>query len=582
MKCNAKNALSKFQQYGIFLLLISIFLWGVFVRFGDLHADPAFHLSKSAGVFFDPFSHSGNARSYILFGDLSPDQWDTFVYSPIYVLLQVVWFSIFGITVKTMHAYGATYSIFAVGLSWFVFRKFGFLAGFLALTFFSAHYVFFQFGRLALLETAGVFFTVLTFFTLIGKLTRGKAFLCGALSFVTFTIKATLFYTVPAAGIAVVVSLWKKYLEEKKPREVFEIFGWFVLGIFLTFTIWLFLFRIPNAEEIDRVGAAWWRMVRPESFSHALDLLIRHPLFYSIDRHDFISTVVILAGGITFYRIFVDVKKVSPLVVFMLCCVFGGAVFSGILDYSQVRFCIPILPAMFGIAAISLVEFYDHAQIKPKFENNILASVVGIVTLSILIRADLFMYKPLKGIFTKAEFGMFSGQWDSLFASFLFAVGIWIAIMLFLRVFIKTPLKIPKYFTTFFLAAFLTHFLYQNLSATSRWWDDRHHSIVNASRKIADVEHMVIGGLSVHALVMENTHRAVRIQYGWHNDLGEGIFTDLDLTHLLLTDYLFYRHRFIRRWSKQMSKTKRIDSFYMCGQLYHLYALERQEKTKKG
>lgn len=575
------QSLTPDRKWAFPALLLLIFAWAVFARFGDLNADAAFHLSKSAGVIFDPFSHSGNARSYILFGDLHPDDWNTYVYSPVFVLLQIAWFSVFGITVSSMHAYGATWSILAIGLSWFCFRNYGRLAGLLALTFFGSHYIFAQLGRLALLENAGIFFTLLAFLALSRTLNSRRAFFCGAAAFLIFVIKGTIFYAVPAIGCGVVAALGKQWLETKNLKQQLIVFAWYLGGTLAIFLPWLLLFRIENQAEISRLGGVWWISAKPESLSASLNYLINDQLFQKIDRHDLISIVAVAMGGVTLYHLLVNWRKVNPLAVAMMTYLILGGIFVGLLAYKPTRFCAPLIPALLGLGTLGLVEFYRNGRISHSFHNWFAADISALVTLTLILRMKVFLYDWGSKALQTCEFGLLPGQWDSLLSCFVVALLLWGLIRIFLFLFIRETFEIPHSIKSAIVILFVAHFLYGNISAHYRWWNDRHHSIVDASRKLQGKPHMIIGGLSVHALVMETTHRAVRIQHdGWHNGLGHKLFTDLGLTHLLLTDYNGHRLSYFTRWPKQMAKVKRVDSFKMGGQAYHLYELPKRWRKK--
>ncbi len=562
-------------------LLVIALAWAIFARFGDLDADPAFHLSPSAGVLFDPFSHSGNARSYVLFGDMHPDDWNTYVYSPVWVLLQIAWFSVFGITIDTMHAFGAAWSILAVALSWLCFQHFGRLAGLLALTLFGSHYIFAQLGRLALLENAGIFFTLIAFASLAAPLTTIRAFVCGAAGFMIFVIKGTIFYAVPALGFGVVAALGRQWCESRDLKRQLVLFGWYLLGTLAVFLPWLFLFRIENHAEISRLGGVWWTSARPESLAAAFNHLIADNLFQRIDRHDFAHLIALIMGGVTLYRLTVDWRRVTPLAVAMAAYCLLGALFVGVLAYKPTRFAAPLIPPLLGLTVLGLNEFYEQGKIQRFFQRAWAAHLSAVLTLTLILRMSLYRFDWIRNKIERLEWQLFPGEWDSLAACTIAALLIWCLLLLSLRVMRRPLLQPPRWLLSLFVVLFVVHFLFGNLSAHARWWKHRRHTIDAANRRIMDKPHMIVGGLSVHALTMETTHRAVRIQHnGWHNSIGERVFRNLGLTHLLLTDYNGLHQEYAIRFPKQMKKLDHVDSFEMCGQLYHLYKVPEPWRRK--
>ena len=571
----------KYRSSFVLGVSVLLLLWTAYFRFGFLDADPAFHLSKSAGIYFDPFSHSGNARSYVLFGDLHPDQWNTYIYSPIYVLLQVVWFTVLGVTIKTMHGYGAMWAMAALVVCWICHRRIGVLAGFLALTFLSLDYLHFQFGRLALLENAVLFFLSMTMLMLLEPLTKTRVFFCGVVSFMMFIFKATTFYLVPGAAAAVVFAAIRLARQEGEYKEAAKLFLWYCVGTILTAVLWLVLFRIPNHEEISRVGVVWWKSVEPPSLRHSLDYLIDDALFSRIGRHDLLPLIMLGALGVTVYRLLCDWRKVSLLMVLCLVGFVVGAIFVGMLRYKPTRFSVPLMPLMFSASAIGLAEFYQSGVIRGTFKRAWAADVSALLALTAMFRMVLYYHPWFKGVISLFQFQLLPGQWDSLLASFITAGIFWSVYRGVARFALKEPFVISKPLRGLLVGIFVLFFAYGNVSATSRWYDDRNYTIKNANRKLSKYGNMVVGGLSVHAAVMETPHRAVRIQHeGWHNSIGNKIFTDLGLTHLLLTDYVGLRHQYFKRFRREMDQLKRLEVFPMAGQAYHLY--EIPEKVRSG
>jgi hypothetical protein len=556
-------------------ILILASLWAVFTRFGDLSADPALNLSRSAGVLFDPFSHSGNARSYLLFGDLHPDQWNTYIYSPIYVLLQVLWFSLWGISVATMHAYGATWSILGLLFCWLAFRKLNTLTGLFAITLFSSHYLFSQLGRLALLENCAIFFSSCSLFYLARKLTPKNAFFCGFFAFLVFVSKGIFFYAVPAVGAGIVVSLVHHYLQERRWKCSCTLFGWYLLGTTACFLPWLFLFRIPNGSEISWLGPVWWRSVTPGSWENALNYLINDGLFSRIAPHDYASIVLLITIGFTLYRLMTDWRKTSPLAVALLFYFFFGALFVGLLRYKPTRFCEPLIPPMLGLCAIGLAEFWKHGTLQRSWKRWWAGDLAGILTLTLIIRMRLYISMTFESTVRMFEPGLLPGEWDSLLGAIILGTLCWAALRAFLFLVVRKPWEIPTSLRRGVVLLFVAHFLYGNISETFHWWNTREHSIRDASRRFLNDPHMVIGGLSVHALVMETEHRAVRIEHGgWHNSNGGNrIFTDLGLTHFLVTDYNNQHVEYFQRYSKEMKQLQKVAVFPMCRQRYHLYKI---------
>jgi hypothetical protein len=590
-----KDSSVLFHRVAIVATVAIVCLWALFTRFGDLAADPALNLSQSAGVLFDPFSHSGNARSYILFGDLHPDQWNTYIYSPLYVLLQVVWFKVWGISVATMHAYGATWSILTLILCWLTFRQFGAVAGTLALTLLTGHYLFSQLGRLALLENCAIFFSFVSLYFLTKKLTPYRAFFCGFFAFLVFVTKGIIFYAVPAVGAGILVSLVQRYLNDRKWKSSLLLFGWYILGTVSAFVPWLFLFRIPNDAEISWLGPVWWRSVTPGGWENALNYLIDDRLFTRIAPHDFASVVMLLTIGFTLYRLMTDWRKTKPLAVTLLFYFFFGALFVGLLRYKPTRFAEPLIPPMLGLCAIGLADFWKSGSLRATFQRSWAADICGVFTLTLIFRMQLYLFSVARRVFGIFEFGFLPGQWDSLLACFLVAVLFWIAIRVLLILLVKQEVQIPDAFRYSLVLLFVGHFLYANVSQTLYWWQGREHSIRDASRQLQDKSHMVIGGLSVHALVMETGHRAVRVEHGgWHNSSGQNrIFSDLELTHFLLTDYNRQRAEYFTRYPREMKQLQKIAVFPMCGHKFHLYKIPegielsppkkpRIKKRKKG
>jgi hypothetical protein len=87
--------------------LLLLLLAGLIFRWVDLRADPPFNFSNSGGDYLDGMANAHTARAYIQFGVWRGDDWDTYVYSPIHTLLQVLWFRLAGVSISSNNGFGA-------------------------------------------------------------------------------------------------------------------------------------------------------------------------------------------------------------------------------------------------------------------------------------------------------------------------------------------------------------------------------------------------------------------------------------------------------------------------------------------
>jgi 4-amino-4-deoxy-L-arabinose transferase-like glycosyltransferase len=335
------------KKWGTYLLLLIIGL-SIWLRFHDLYADPPKNLTNSAGGYFDGYDNSHAARSYILFEDLRPDEWDPVLYSPPFVLLQILWFKIFPPGIVSINSFSAFFSTISFLLGVLCFRRFGFKGICLSAMLLGFFYPWVHFSRVAMFENIMIFFMALTMLCLgWTRLTVGRAFGVGAFAVLAYASKATAIYFLPTAFLAVALACWQGYFKNSEWKVGLKVMGGYAGGSLLTLTPWLLLFRIPDAEQIAFYGKQWKKLALPTTFENAYENFMRlYPFEYTANYDYMFHLGFAIAVGAGILLVFRP-SRVPPIVLLWSCWLGGGILLAGILKYSPTRYIIPaFLPAL--------------------------------------------------------------------------------------------------------------------------------------------------------------------------------------------------------------------------------------------
>jgi len=331
-------------KYIVLALVIGLGLW---VRFSDLHSDPPADLSGSAGAYFDGFDNAHSARSYTLFGDLRPDEWDPILYAPPFVFLQVLWFKLFEPSMWSVNAFSAFFSTLSFLVGIFLFRRFGFKGLLMSSILLGFTYPWVHFSRVAMFENIMIFFMALSMFCLgWSRLTPWRAAGVGFFAILAYASKATAIYFLPTAGFAVLLACWQGYFIQKEWKLGLAILGSYVSGSLASLIPWLVLFRIPDAEKISFYGKQWYTLALPSTFHEAVMNFLEFKTFLYAAKFDYLFLLGFVIACVVVLLVLFRPSKVPPLVLLWSFWLGGCILVASILNYSPPRYIVPaFLPA---------------------------------------------------------------------------------------------------------------------------------------------------------------------------------------------------------------------------------------------
>jgi 4-amino-4-deoxy-L-arabinose transferase-like glycosyltransferase len=236
-----KNVIVKVQILLAFLisaLLIS--------RFVYINADFPINIIKvfSGAIYTDEGWYASNAVNYLVLGDwyLAGD-FNPAVNLPIFTIIQVFFFKIFGVSISSARALTVIFSILITYLVYiFVKRHKTKTIALLTVFFLSVNFFFFAFSRLAFLELPMTFFILLSIFLLdvYCENNKKKYIIFSGIAYITaLLIKTTAIFAAPIL-LYIFLIIMKGPLREKIRNGVF-----FVLTISTVAFIYVFFIVMP-------------------------------------------------------------------------------------------------------------------------------------------------------------------------------------------------------------------------------------------------------------------------------------------------------------------------------------------------
>jgi len=549
-------------------LVMAVFVLtsGVF-HFFDLAADPPRGLSWSAGAYFDGLSNSHTARSYVLFGRFRPDEWDPYLYSPTHVLLQIGWFRLFAPGVRSTNGFGALLSFAAVLAGISLFRHARVSTLLLAALFFSLSCDLVQFGRLGLFENLMILLMFASLTCLAGGAPgRLRSAGAGAFCMLAYATKAISVYFLPAVAAAALVCAYGVYARSGRVKAALGILLWVGLGWLVVFVPWLFLFKLPNAAAITKIGLLWKATAWPDSFGVALRRAATTPVFFFLGRHDLLWLFVPVISAVVFYGIVTRPASMDPVAVGLAVWFWCGLGLTSVLKHNPPRYFFPLLPAALGLSAYGLGQVVRTESIGWRARRAWLADLLGIVALTIFLRFYFVYHVTVDPLLPPS----LPRVWSKLLVCFVLACVLWVAGRIGLRLWGRR-IRLPRQLRLGAVCMLCVHFAWGNVRPLLHSLRHPHYTIVEFSRTLRDYPAMVIGGTSALAAVAETEHVAVRMGQRWYNDKDP--FERFGLTHLFLTDYAGELAHFFDAYPAQMRCAEELQKVRVCGYPFHLYAL---------
>ena len=588
-------------------LVIFLFALLLLVRILYPTADAPGSLSTSAGAYLDESSTGHNARNKALYGRWVTDEWNPFIYSPLFTLLQYINFSLLGVSFFSQHLLPILLSWLSLILFYFGLKEyFNRRTALLALVLLGFNYFFIMFNRLALFENLVVFFAAATFYFFqrglrqtnkkiphfvrhyqnnviirldriiqnwIPRLNRGMTekgvynFLYGKIWFLFAGIAAFLTLTSKGMSAHYFVLACFITLLFYPPRK--KNISFFLTGLILIGTIWLFFFYLPCRGWIGHYSQRWLNHIVPGSLKIALFNILSQPFFYRLRWMMFSVILAFLYLGALFFNL-IKGRRVEPLDFFTAAWFLLGAFSTGLLSYEATRYYLPFVPALSILAARGLIQIKEQEKINVASlkDRRLLLIIFAIVFIFFQFIVIPFLLNDL-----------FSSRSPALvlpakIKASLLAAGAITVLFFLLTKFLKRkkvfvfPLPLRK--VIFSLSIIL--FFCVNLFLYFGWAKNRSYTLKAASVDIGRrLNNALIAGQGIIAFCVENEHRPLHTKTGWFNE--RDIFKKFPVTHLLLTDYAGILKGFQQRYPEVMEKARLIKVYRVIKYRFRLYAL---------
>lgn len=557
----------------LYTLAIGLCLAGGFVlRFTDLEADPPLGLSSSAGFCFDGQSNAHGARSFVRFGNMRPDEWDTYIYSPTYTLLQIPWFKVFGTGLRSTNAFAATWSTLAMLLAVLLFRHRGPLVMLSAALLFAFEFLGIQLGRIGLVENLVIVCMLASLCCLdIRRHPAAGMFLAGLFAMAAFITKAIVPYFPLAAMTGVVFRAWQDGRHEGRiTRCLFARNGFYLLGILCAFLPWLLFYRLPNAESIRDFGGEWVKSAIPHSPGQALAGMTTTPLFFNIGKIQNLWILALPSLAAISALLVLRPRRLTASGVALAAWLVGGGLFIALLRTNPLRYTYPLLPAVYGVIAYGFALLMDSRSLSIRGGWKSAAVDLPAILAGALCIRYYVHYRPGCSLAPLLP-GVLPRIWEVMLLSLLLAALAWGIFRVVLRLARRSTLPLPLWLKAVVALAVAVHFAEQNKEALRQRSRQRRHTIVQVSRMLGGkYPGMIIAGTSACTAVIENDCKAIRVtRPKWCN--WEEPFERFGITHTFISDYAGEAPRYFRLYPETMTNAVFRESVDVCGYTYKIY-----------
>jgi 4-amino-4-deoxy-L-arabinose transferase-like glycosyltransferase len=505
-----------------------IFIAILALRLIHLDADSPLGLSWSGGYFGDEMALAHSARNKVLFGEWISDEWNPYIYSPLLTLLEYAFFSVLGVGLVPLRLV----NIFLLFPGFWLLlltlrRERDWPTALLAVGLLGFNYIFLMYNRIGLNDTFLVFPMLLTLYLWHRGLEKPPYFiLAGVSAFICYTIKATALYFTLAAALSLVWAILQKVREAGGLKKGLRSLGFFLSGFGLSCFAWYEFFFLPNQGRFDSAVQDWVGLAMPENLGKYWSN-VTSPMFL---KYFSLSPVELLVG-LSFIpwlliTLFTDWKKIKPLEVFLSLWLLGGYLVIDGLNYSPLRYYVPLLPPLIILTALLLSKIWnwsnsENFNLKPVLTKGWLF----ILWILFVSRYSLGYKKLVMG--TLALLGLVS----------IFILVLWTKPRLLgqamsgsdrdrrIRLFLRSA-----------VAGLIGFSLIIQGAQYYRWVRSPAYTVRNTSRELGRLsgEALLIAGLWAPLATIENRHRSLYLGKNWFNHYKT--FVRYPVTHLFLWD----------------------------------------------
>lgn len=335
----------------IIAVLALFFLFLFSLRFAFLDSDPL--LFKRMGDAGDEGYWIHSARNMFLFGQLSLDQFNPVILTPLYTGIAFVSFNIFGISFFSIRIIPAFFACLSLLLMFFFVKRHSDLkTAFLATAFLGLSLSFLAFNRLGFIETAQLFFVLLSIY-FIGE----KKHLFSGLAFgLACLIKVSAVLYLPVLLIILAFEACQKKISAKK------------IGIFIIALIPFSLVYAALFLFFPDFAYTFFGVTNPQTFTPMnFFFILTNPMFQRIDFYLLLLFSMVFILGLFLKK---KLSNLSFLEYSSFIWFFFTIIFVALGDFSDRRFLVLIVPMSIMAALLPSLLPIDFRQVIEKIKEH--------------------------------------------------------------------------------------------------------------------------------------------------------------------------------------------------------------------
>ncbi len=576
----------------LWILILICFFTGL--RFVYLPADPPWDISTSAAIFTDECHNVHCVRNKLLFGEWQMDKYNSFIYSPLWTILQYPVLRLLGIGLAQIKVLGIILSFLGMILIYKSFREyFGYGYGILAVTLTGLNYILIMYNRLGLYENLIIFFMVLTLF-LWQRAIRTKRyvyfFLTGCAAFLVLVSKGMTAHFLVAFLITLVFS---HAFRRGGWRTCLKCLGFSILGIIAVAGVWYLFFYHPNIEEIQVLKSGWLRrFMSPHPVKKIL--IGTNPVFH---RLRFMPATLIVCWFYCIGLLNRRPMKLEPVEMLIFLWLVGAATFPNMLTYNPLRYYLPAIPPLIFLSVIFIMRLAGESDGAQR-----MIPSCRFYTLNFLFLSGTFFYfvipytrhyvHRIAEIAHIQELNILQTLTLSLFlgAGLTFVIAFIVRLRKTLSLISSFNPPIPPFtkggdreigggyrwgcVLRRLVAVFITvAILVINANFYLQWVLEPGYIIRDTSRKLGSMlePDSLIVGQGVMPLLIETKVRYVQYP-NWYED-GKKIFYDYPVTHLYLPDYAGHLRWFKKHYPVVLKYSKKMATYKIWEKKFYLFEL---------
>ncbi len=543
-----------------FLLIISLSLvLRLVFPLADLPPD----ISISGSIYTDEGNQCHNSRAKYLYDNWYPDDWRITHYNPIVPWFKLLIFKVFGCGLLQIRMVSQLFAFLTLIIFYFSLKNiFDYRFALVGTFIYGINFLMIMYSRIGTFETPMIFWLYLSIYllTLYEKKSKGIFLTLSAMSgFMAFVFKNISIYFLPVPFTAILL-YYIFTAKDLKKTKVFKPLSYLLAGLIFSFSLWLFLFYLPNREWIiSAPGKYIGNQMVPKTISQAIGNLWAFNWKEEFYRLFVIWLLSIVSLPLFYRKLFRGKLNLGQIAFFLFFM--AHTTFFFFMNHRPTRYLIPVIPTMI---VMFLFLFYPREKSQNiGFKRELIYYPLDILS------SFLFLYFA----FIPFTMKMLKGHYRSVSLKYTIISSLLLPLLIYSVLYYKKFIGFIVERKGYILVWLLFTIAYCDFPQFFKWKKERTYTVYNIAKELDKkiIPHAFIAGLTAPVAVMESKHQSLFLFPKFVN--YDRPYERYPLTHALLASFNREINMHFKDFPHIYKNSKLLNNYGVKDQFLHLYSL---------